>query len=300
MLPVTALAEGVGVYDAPASGEMSSVTDAAAVSKAHFSFVSDSETHRPEVPEGYTGIYSPEDFDTIRNNPNGNYILMNDIIFPGGGPDANAYDHIQTNFIQIYSFGGIFDGNGYTLSNLYAEGGMFGSVERTGKICNLNVYGVICGSSSMTYGDSGYTLGGIVNELTGTIENCRFDGQVFMDISDGSTDDFSVGGIVGEVSTDNVSTDAIVKNCANYGDVAVCPSNAYSEPVVYDEIVNLGGVIGTLAPYRVDAPVVENCANYGNVILTIAFVARTTPLSTAASMPVVSMSAKAMPQSKKL
>ena len=35
----------------------------------------------PEIPEGYTPIYTTEDLDNIRLNMSGKYILMNDLLF---------------------------------------------------------------------------------------------------------------------------------------------------------------------------------------------------------------------------
>ena len=46
-------------------------------------------TRKNTVPEGWVGIYTTDDLDAVRNDLNGNYILMNDLTFADGefGPD---------------------------------------------------------------------------------------------------------------------------------------------------------------------------------------------------------------------
>lgn len=80
-----------------------------------------------EVPDGYTGVYTAEDLDNVRNDLNGKYILMNDIDLGG------------KNFVPIGDSGdpftGIFNGNGYVISGLVVDGaydyaGLFGYCRR--------------------------------------------------------------------------------------------------------------------------------------------------------------------------
>lgn len=109
--------------------------------------------HQKTVPEGYTGIYTPDDLNRVRDNLTGNYILMNDIDMSdwGGwepiGQDEfvsmrieseeefnaakqlyhtlydlhyNAVDYSSTQHTYYYysRFRGNFDGNGYEIRNL--------------------------------------------------------------------------------------------------------------------------------------------------------------------------------------
>lgn len=46
-----------------------------------------------EVPEGYTGIYTVDDLDNIRNGLDGNYILMNDIDMTEATSTGGSYDN---------------------------------------------------------------------------------------------------------------------------------------------------------------------------------------------------------------
>ena len=62
-----------------------------------------------EVPEGYVGIYTEADLDLIRNDPDGNFILMADIDL-GGKEHTPIGDYLNP-------FDGKFNGNGYVISN---------------------------------------------------------------------------------------------------------------------------------------------------------------------------------------
>ena len=75
-----------------------------------------SESNRQEtVPEGWTGIYTVEDLDNIRNDLDGRYILMNDIAFADG---AVPFTPIGT---RQEPFTGRFDGNGHVIRGLVIE-----------------------------------------------------------------------------------------------------------------------------------------------------------------------------------
>lgn len=62
-----------------------------------------------EVPEGYVGIYSEADLDLIRENPDGNFILMADI-------DLSGKEHTPIGDYRN-PFDGKFNGNGHVISN---------------------------------------------------------------------------------------------------------------------------------------------------------------------------------------
>ena len=62
-----------------------------------------------EVPEGYVGIYTEADLDLIRNDPDGNFILMEDIDL-GGKEHTPIGDYLTP-------FDGKFNGNGHVISN---------------------------------------------------------------------------------------------------------------------------------------------------------------------------------------
>ena len=94
----------------------------------------------------------------------------------------------NVDFLPIPSFGGIFDGNGHTISGLHitenvTPAGLFGQLQVTGIIKNLTV------SGTMVPGGDAQFVGGIVGENYGTITDCAFTGSIV-----GSS---NTGGIVG-------------------------------------------------------------------------------------------------------
>ena len=103
-------------------------------------------------------------------------ILKNDISLEG------------SDFIQIPTFGGTFEGNGHVISDFYIESsvspaGFFGVIQESGKVKDFTLSGNV-----MPSGEKVYT-GGIAGENYGTISSCTFSGTV-----SGDTD---TGGIVG-------------------------------------------------------------------------------------------------------
>jgi|GEM_PF-6103689 len=153
-----------------------------------------------EVPEGYIGIFTKEDLDSIKMNLSGKYILMNDIVFVDedyvkGGSFYNSGKGWSPIGTSSYAFKGVFDGNGYTISNLYINDktdnvGLFGYAEGA-TIKNLTLKDADITGSDYTGGIAGYSLGS-------TIESCNFSGSV--------SGDYYVGGIVGRTSSNDTKT----------------------------------------------------------------------------------------------
>ncbi len=141
----------------------------------------------------------------------------------------------------IPSFGGIFDGAGYSVTNLRVDGpgsarGLFRYIQETGRVKNLSVEGSVTAEGSQN------RMGGIAGVNYGQIINCSFSGRV--------TGDSEVGGIAGvneeggeirrcqsgALVTGNHSTGGIVgnnhgilNNCSNSGSV-----NTHSTEVTYE------------------------------------------------------------------
>ena len=97
-------------------------------------------------------------------------------------------DFSKEEFTPIESFGGVFDGQGHTISGISISGsvsetGVFGTVQKTGTVSNLKVEGIIAPSGSQS------KLGGIAGINYGEISNCSFDGRL-----EGNSE---LGGIVG-------------------------------------------------------------------------------------------------------
>ena len=114
-------------------------------------------------------------------------------------------DFSNNDFSPIPTFGGTFNGNGYTISGISLESkgsyqGVFRYVQQDGKISNLNVKGTFIPGGSKSF------IGGIVGENSGTLENCTFDGSV--------KGENIIGGIVGN----NTEKGQII-SCVSYGNL---------------------------------------------------------------------------------
>ena len=89
-------------------------------------------TESDAISQGYTVIKTVADFETIKNNLSGKYILMNDLDFSS----------VQ-NWTGINNFTGELNGNGYIIKNLNSNTGLFNRIESTAIVENLgleNIY----------------------------------------------------------------------------------------------------------------------------------------------------------------
>ena len=89
-----------------------------------------------------------------------------------------------TDFAPIPTFGGSFDGGGHTISGLsltqsLSPAGLFGTLQPTAVVKNLTVQGTV------TPGGDGLSVGGIVGENHGMVEDCAFTGTVAGEINTG-------------------------------------------------------------------------------------------------------------------
>ncbi len=193
-----------------------------------------------DVPAGYIGIYTTADFDNIRNDPAGKYILMNDINFSE-----------VTNFTPISLFTGILDGNGLSIHNLTIDRrsvnslnvGIFGGV-KGGEIKNLKIIGAnICADAGSDAYVGGIT--GVVDAKT-AITNCQFEGSIACEWGQFGAASY-VGGIVG-YALDTVS----ITDCYNYGDITGSTPDSGGSTYV-------GGIAG-----RSNSPLVK-CGNFGKI-----------------------------------
>lgn len=171
------------------------------------------------VPEGYIGIYTADEFCRIALNPAANYVLMADIDL--GGREYKA----------ISGYCGIFDGNGYTVSN--APVNLFASV-KGGVVMNL---GVRADYKNVTAG-----LVDVVRDGA-TIFNCWFDGSIV-------NDDYLVaGGIVRRL------WESSVVSCLNLADISLHAADNLYAP----DGVRCGGIVADMD----DNAIVCNCINRG-------------------------------------
>lgn len=241
----------------------------------------ETEEQAPDVPEQTITIRTAEEFLAFAENCSldtwsldKKVVLQADISLAGTG------------FTGIATFAGTLDGNGHTISGLAIEesiapAGLFRYLQPTAVVKNLQVTGrVIPGGDAVT-------VGGIVGENHGTLENCAFTGQV-----EGETDTGGIAGVnygtirrckssgslTGENRTGGVAgcNEGVIDGCENSMEINVESVDPTIDPTAIDLNFNMdmsqlssvdtadaatdtGGIVGY------SAGTVTNCANTGAV-----------------------------------
>ena len=189
-------------------------------------------------------------------------------------------DETAGEFLPIPTFGGIFEGNGHTISGLSLDGedsraGLFDTLQVSAVVNRLTVVGqvtpsgdgdTIGGLAGINYGKinscsfegtirGNVSVGGLVgiNDTTGQMVNCQFQGTV--------TGDHYVGGIAGQ------NTGSLIQ-CENYGEIntTVVEVSADISDISLlrtTESVPAGTDIGGIAGFSTG--VIQSCENAGNV-----------------------------------
>lgn len=170
----------------------------------------------------------------------------------------NMWNPIGTDSIYTgWSFGKLFDGNGYTISGIYciSSKNYVGLFSKVGTVLNLAV------ENSYIQGYS--TVGGICGYIGNEIENCSFEGVVRGEC---------VGGILG--TTDGFCS-YTVNNCTNYGTVigseyaagiSYWSNRGLSNCTNYGKIISTnGGSAGISAKIRNSSGTLSYCKNYGTI-----------------------------------
>lgn len=150
--------------------------------------------------DSYTPIYTAEDFNNIRNDLDGKYILMNDI-------DLSVYENWTPIGSKNLCFSGELNGDGYRILNISSDAGVFdcldGALIRNLGICEYNI--------SLYIGVTNRYLGVIAKEVFNSVfENCYTEGEIFATTGNGPLAiayDFCPGGLVG------FSENSLFKNC---------------------------------------------------------------------------------------
>lgn len=191
-------------------------------------------------------------------------------------------DLTGTDFAGIPTFGGTFDGNGYTIRglSLSKEGnvqGLFRYLQSTAIVHDLHVEGDIHPSGTSN------TLGGIAGTNAGQILECTFTGTV--------SGTGRIGGLVGNNEVTGILEDCtvygtiqgshfvgglagdnhgVIRGCANRANInTTSADNSIAlEDITLESITNseaaytttdMGGIAGT------SSGVIRGCINYGNV-----------------------------------
>lgn len=155
-------------------------------------------------------------------------------------------------FDPISSFGGVFDGQGYSIMNWKTKTGLFDRLLQGGIIRNLKI-DKSCSMKAVN-GNEEYFCGFIANCNHGMIENCENYGSISHK-SKYTEYDIYIGGIVG-------SNRWAMMNCNNYGDIS---SDCVSTLQKWGVSINMGGVAGGGYTKVESKPSVSWCCNYGKV-----------------------------------
>ncbi|OGN95543.1 MAG: hypothetical protein A2Z77_00235 [Chloroflexi bacterium RBG_13_51_36] len=210
---------------------------------------------------GLVGYVSPSqnleirtwyDLDAIRNNLDGNYILMNDLDSntPGyeqlAGPTANGgkgWQPIGTFLPRTESaptaFNGTCDGQGYEIRDalinrpdepvvgLFSEVGLGGIIKNLGVAHTYVNFGVTETGPTSAY----RCAGGLVGENYGTVDNCYFDGGVGEKSSAGCLVGRNYGAVKNSFSSGQVRGTGSIGGLVgdNGGLVSNCYSTSYVE-----------------------------------------------------------------------
>jgi len=193
------------------------------------------------VPQDYVGIYTPEDFDSIRNNLSSNYILMNDI-------DLSGFENWMPIGDLEHKFTGELNGNYFTIRGMTIDiesedsiyAGLFGYVEN-GTVVNLGLRSCEISVSS-TENVPSHVIGGIAATInSSTIRNCYTEGKIYS-----KTGFYTyIGGLIGSA---NGST---IKYCYNASNIVCTMPRASTD---------IGGIVGSS-----DNTKLSDCYNQGSV-----------------------------------
>lgn len=155
-------------------------------------------------------------------------------------------------FDGVHSFGGVFDGCGFSILNWKAQKGLFGQILEGGVVRNLKIDGTC--TMRAANGTTEYCAGFVADVNSGLLENCENHGSVSH--KSGFTEkDVYVGGIVGV-------NKASVLRCRNYGDiVSKCSSTGQKGEIS----INLGGIAGGGYVKTAQCAVIAWCENGGSV-----------------------------------
>ncbi len=192
-----------------------------------------------EIPEGCIPVYTAEDFNNIRNNLSGKYILMNDI-------DLSVYENWVPIGTNDEPFTGEIDGNCFSVNNLSLKSdseteetnnlGLFGFVN-SASIGNLNLKNTVIYVDFPYY--SVYYIGSVAAYCSDSkVYSCKANGMINV-VAGG---DIYSGGIVGYIDDRNSTTE--ISDCTSeMGIDIVGKDESFFKPEVI-KYTYVGGIVG--------------------------------------------------------
>ena len=252
----------------------------AAMPVAAFAAETEGETEEIVIPEDAIYLSTTEDLLALAENcirdawsRDRVFVLNNDIDLSG------------TEFSSIPTFGGIFLGQGHTISGLRLTGevsamGFFRYLQKTAVVENLHLKGAVQPAKS-----GNQDIGGLVGVNSGTVRNCSFTGVVsgteriggiagrnkVTGIVEGCTvsgtvyGDHYIGGIVGENMgvvrdcTNNAKVNTQVDHNSVSGVMSGLSLESFTARESISDATNIGGIAGT------SSGVIRGCENRANI-----------------------------------
>ena len=167
-------------------------------------------------------------------------------------------------------FRGVFDGQGYKISNLklnsgtFRHAGFFGYSQGGLVVRNLvldNTCSITSSKDTTSIGNNAF-VGGIIGCCDSNNGPCTSENNVNMaavSFTGASGNNLFMGGVVGEFHPGSIDYEITIRNCVNYGDVSFSGTTT--------NYCFIGGVVGYLS-YDTAKPLtkrIQNCINYGTV-----------------------------------
>ena len=148
-------------------------------------------------------------------------------------------------FLPIATFGGVFEGNGYSITGLdisakVSQAGLFGVIQEGAVVRNLNV------SGNIEPGGEVLSAGGIVGENYGRVLNCTFTGTVSGSQQVGGL--VGLNGYTGELQGCRVSGTMLGESMTggisgyNQGNITGCKNDASVNNVSVDPAISLDDI----------------------------------------------------------
>ena len=209
-----------------------------------------------EAPDGYKEIHNIADLMGIRNDPSGNYILMNDIDMTEETQKGGSWDS-GMGWTPIETFSGNLDGNGYRIKGMtiYGEAvenvGLFGKLDGA-TIMNLGVIDVNIDVEGDNDSLNAGAIAGTMSNGSSVVESYS-SGKLKAKYANGYNDYYEIGGIAGYMDGKWCDGNIII-NSFSMTDVSVS-SASYA-----------GGIVGGEYTSYSDKPnYLVNCYSCGKV-----------------------------------
>lgn len=228
--------------------------------------------------KGYTAVSSKEDFYNMRNKPENNYYLAEDIVFDSSDfiSHGNYYNKGEC-WIAMDTFSGIFDGCGHIISGLVGNCAI--AETNNGTIKNVTINDADLTDSALCSVNDGFisncimSNSTVVNGLVGSNGGNGIIRYCFSESSSAGITDYNSGGTIfgccnassfskGGYSAGGIANrndyGGIISDCVNKGDI-ICSNNSG----------HAGGIVGEAC--IMNDSVILNCTNYGTIISSSAY-----------------------------